>query len=135
MKNILYIAILFGFFLAGCKTTQNTTAKQNNKKETVAIKNDGDKEEYDIIIIDNGFKRFLATAQPKSFYSESALEAKNRRYVQIWNERVHNPQLYDPNIYEQEIDYDYNKHYGLDVNYKLYQYFKYLEKELGQRFY
>ena len=133
MKKILFITALTSLFLFGCKTTKKVADTKKNNKEIVKIEDD--KDTYDIIIIDPGFDRFLATAPPKSFYSESTLEAKNRRYVQIWNERVHNPQRYNPNIYEQEINYDANTHYGLDVNYKLYQYFQYLEKVLGERFY
>ena len=134
MKKIFYISILTSVFLFGCKATKLTENNSDKQKKEV-VKIEDTKDKYDIIIFDTGFDRFLATAKPKSFYTESGLEAKNRRYVQIWNERVHNPTRYNPNIYEQEIDYDVNKHYGLDVNYKLYQYFQYLEKVLGQRFY
>jgi len=64
-------------------------------------------------------------------YSIDYLENKNKFYVSKWNDRVRN--AYRPNLYENIIDYDYNKHYGLEVNYKLYNYFKFVEKEYDEK--
>jgi len=50
----------------------------------------------------------------------------NKSIVRIANDSL----KYEINI----IDYDYNKHYGLEVNYKLYNYFKFVEKEYGEKF-
>ena len=69
-----------------------------------------------------------------NFYSENYLENKNRYYVNIWNNRAKNPSNYNPNIYENIIDYDFNIHYGLEVNYKLYNYFKFVEYKYGEHF-
>ncbi|HFS66674.1 MAG TPA: hypothetical protein ENK67_00490 [Flavobacteriia bacterium] len=136
MKYKIYILTMISLFIFSCKVKQQkkTTEAQTKKEIVLTNQSTPEKEEYDIIILDNGFNRFLATAKPKSFYNESTLEIKNRRYVQIWNQRVRDPRHFNPMIYEQEIDYDVNKHYGMDVNYKLFQYFQYLQQELGQRF-
>ena len=91
--------------------------------------------EYEIIIFDNGFETYLnSIAKPMNYYSENYLESKNRFYVSIWNERARNPLNYNSNIYENIIDYDFNKHYGLEVNYKLYNYFKFVEYKYGEHF-
>ena len=42
---------------------------------------------------------------------------------------------YDNSIYENEINYDSNTDYGLDVNYKLYNYFKFVEHKYKQVFF
>ncbi len=131
MKKINYIILLSTIFLFSCKSVKTTADKKSNQEKPVRIAND--ELEYEIIIFDSGFENFLITAPPKSYYSEKTLEAKNRRYVQLWSQRVNNPR-YNRNIYEQKIDYDYNIHYGMDVNYKLYQYFKFVEKKYGEKF-
>lgn len=134
MKNILYLP-LFLVVLISCnstKMTQSTQKKPNLPEGAVRIAND--ELEYEIIIIDIGFENYLITAQPMNYYSESYLETKNQFYVTTWNYRASNLLKFDPNIYENVIDYDFNTHYGLEVNYKLYNYFKFVENRYHQKF-
>ena len=100
------------------------------KQDTIRIANDS--LEYEIIIIEVGFDSWLVTQRPKEFFSESFLETRNRFYVQTYNQRVLEPQRYDPNLYFQQINYEPNIHYGLDVNYLLYMYFEYFQKKYKQ---
>lgn len=86
-------------------------------------------EEYEAIVFAPGFETFLATQQPKEFYSEATLKAKNAPMVAEWNYRYRQPLRYDPNIYEEEIIYDSNTEYGLEVEYTLYMFFKFMEKQ------
>lgn len=126
LKLYLYL-ITFTFFVVSCgsyPTTKNTTVKE----EPVVIANEA--LQYEIIIIDPGFTLFLNTAaKPKEYYSESYLKIKNSVYVNVWNSRARNHQRYNSNIYENVIDYQPNLNYGLDVNYKLYWYFKFAENK------
>ena len=62
------------------------------------------------------------------------VDRENKFYVIEWNIRAKNPLRYNPNIYENVIEYDFNIDYGLDVNYKLYNYFKFVEYKYQQRF-
>lgn len=87
------------------------------------------KEEYEVIVFDPGFESFLATQKSKDFYSEWTLKAKNTLMVNEWNSRHLNPMKYNPNIYEVSIDYDSKIEYGLDVEYQLYMFFRFMEKE------
>lgn len=87
------------------------------------------KEEYDVIVFDAGYESFLATQKSKDFYTESFLKAKNMLMVNEWNYRYRLPRQYNPNIYEVSIDYDTNTDYGLDVEYKIYMFFRFMEKE------
>ena len=92
--------------------------------------------EYEIIITDIGFETYLNTiAKPENFYSQEFYENKNRFYVTEWNIRAQNPLRYRSDIYENQIDYDFNVDYGLEVNYKLYNYFKFIEYKYNQRFF
>ena len=131
MKKALYV--ILALFLLSCGSTQKTTEK-NLPDEAVRIAND--ELEYEIIIIDIGFQSYLnSIAQPANFYSVEYYEQRNRMYVAEWNNRFRNPQRYNPNIYENEINYDPNIRYGLDVNYKLFNYFKFVEYKYNQRFF
>lgn len=88
-----------------------------------------DREEYDVIVFDAGYESFLATQKSKDFYTESFLKAKNILMVNEWNYRYRLPKQYNPNIYEVSIDYNTNTNYGLDVEYKIYMFFRFMEKE------
>lgn len=86
-------------------------------------------EEYEATVLDPGFDSFLATQQPKEFYSEANLQSKNALMVTEWNYRYSQPMRYDPQIYEVKIDYESDIDYGLEVEYKLYMFFKFVEKQ------
>ena len=90
--------------------------------------------EYEILIIEPGFNPWLATQRPRGYYSEQFLENRNWQYVFEYNQRVIQPQRFNPNIYQQQINYEPRIHYGYEVNYLLYHYFLYMEQRLGQRF-
>jgi len=128
-KFIFGIIAIISFW--ACSSSKSVQQKAKVKNEAVTIANDS--LSYEIIIIDIGFKNYLITvARPMTFYTVDYLENKNKIYVSEWNNRFR--EAYKPNLYENIIDYDYNKHYGLEVNYKLYNYFKYVEKAYGERF-
>jgi len=124
LKFYLYGLSIVLFVISCGSYTKNTVLKE----EPVVISNE--ELEYEIIIIDQGFTTFLKSqARSKNFYSESYLKSKNRQYVGVWNSRVSNPQQYNSSIYENIIDYQHNIDYGLDVNYKLFWYFKFAEQK------
>jgi len=129
MKTLIYF-FLFSLLLGAC-AIQNPKLKNTIKEEPVVIANDS--LEYEITIIDVGFTYYLESiAKPISYYSIGYLELKNKFYVSKWNERFRNGYKYK--IYENLIDYQYHIHYGLEVNYKLYNYFKFVEHKYGEKF-
>ncbi len=126
LKFCLYV-FSFSFLVVSCGSYQ-TKKITTEKEEPVVIANE--KLEYQVIIIDQGFTTFLNTvARPIEYYSESYLKNKNRVYVDVWNSRARNPQRFDSSIYENVIEYQSNVDYGLDVNYKLFWYFKFAEQK------
>lgn len=138
MKHILFALPLFLIVLS-CKTTDATknTAKPGIENAEIVVPTDTlhiakDSTEYEIIIIDPGFNYWLATQPSANYYTQQFLESKNLFYVQEWNRRAMRPLEYNPNIYEMTIDYDPFIDYGLEVNYKLYQYFKYVNEVYHQ---
>ncbi len=129
MKQALLILIIC-FGIISCNTPKKAAIKKDTtsyvEEDTVRIAND--KLEYEIIIIEPGFNTWLLSiAKPEGYYSQEFMEIRNRILVTEWNIRVLQPQRYDPNLYELEIDYQPNIDYGYEVNYKLYNYFIYFQ--------
>ena len=135
MKNCIYIFIIL-FTLIACSTSQKTINQEPKKNlavnDTVRIANDS--LEYEVIIIDVGFNTWLASrAYPRNYHALSYLEQKNYLYVTEWNNRVLQPQRYDPNLYEMSIDYRPDIHYGYEVNYLIYNYMIYFQNTYKQK--
>lgn len=142
-KSTIKILILISICLIvfnNCKTSKERISISDdektsfNKTEGDTITISSDVTEYEIIIIEPGFNFWLqSTARPEGFYSQTYLENRNQIYVSEWNRRVLQPQRYNPNLYELEINYQPNINYGYDVNYKLYNYFIYFQRKYNQR--
>ncbi len=133
MKHLLYY-LAIGLFIVGCTSTKTTTKNDTDLPEG-AVRIANEDLEYEIIIIDIGFETYLhSIARPANFYSQHYYENKNLFYVTEWNQRVLNPAEFGSTIYENHIDYQQGIDYGLDVNYKLYNYFKFVEHKYGQKF-
>jgi hypothetical protein len=133
MKKLIYVFIVLTCFI-NC-TSVKTESTKNTQKKDQPVRIANDELEYEIIIFDSGFETYLQSiSKPMNHYTESFLESRNRDYVITWNMRARNPLQYNSNIYENVIDYDPNIHYGLEVNYKLYNYFKFVEQKYQQQF-
>ena len=134
MKTLITFLII-SIFLISCNSTVKTTSTTNSNLPEGAVRIANDSLEYEIIIIDIGFESYLhSIAKPANFYSQSYYEIKNTFYVTEWNIRAQNPLRYNSSIYENVIDYNFSTDYGLDVNYKLYNYFKFVEYKYKQHF-
>jgi hypothetical protein len=141
-KNILKI-ILINFFLVVASSCGTQKEVVNISDEEKAIFENGAEEpvkiadeesEYEIIILEPGFNVWLQSiARPEWYYSQSFLESRNQILVTNWNIRVDQPQLFDPNLYQMRIDYSPHIDYGLEVNYKLYNYFIFFQRRFNQR--
>lgn len=125
LKQLLFACII-GILMYSCGSSNfNNTAE---KEEPVVIANES--LEYEIIIIDPGFTAFLnSKAQPEGFYNQNYLEARNRAWVITWNQRFLNPTQFNASIYENMIDYQQNVDYGYEVNYKLFNYFLFVQQK------
>lgn len=126
MKKLLFISVLTVLF------TGYVTAQEPEAQEKVQLINNavpGDSLEYEVIIFDAGYEAWLHShAKPMSYYSLSYLENWNRQYVLEWNYRYQSGMNTD--VVGSYIDYLPNTDYGLEVNYRLYTYFVYVEEQL-----
>ncbi|CAZ98248.1 DUF6146 family protein [Zobellia galactanivorans] len=143
MKKIYLVLGTLGLFfvmIAGsCSSSKETVISDKEKaafrqKEADTVKIADDATEYEIIIIEPGFNFWLESiAKPRNYYSQEFLESRNQIFVTNYNQRVMQPMRYDPNLYEQQINYDFHTDYGYEVNYKLYNYFIYFQRKYNQR--
>ncbi len=131
MKTILLFLI---FLLTTIPTFSQSFEKKSNSIVSDTIKIANEELEYEVVIIDVGFASWLnGRAFPRNYHSESFLENKNQWYVSEWNRRVLQPQLFDPNLYEMNINYNPSIHYGYEVNYLIYNYMIYFQNTFNQR--
>lgn len=129
MRRIAIIALAI-FLFYGC-TPRIAANKDVPNGENIAI-NNGD-EEYELTIIDTGFQTWFASyAKPINYYSESYYESQNRRYVTSWNELYQKTGGAGP--FGNYVDYRFTEDYGLELNYELFWYFKYIETQYGSRY-
>lgn len=149
-KLILLLLIIVPLFALGQKNEFLKDIKVTDEMKTVAIGekdslvdlgdlcgkirdliaiHQEEKEEYETIVFAPGFESFVTTQPTKSYFTESWLKSKNILMVTEWNYRNNNPSRYNPSIYEEAIDYDNRTDYGLDVEYTLYMFFRFMEKE------
>ena len=138
MKLFKYfiVSCIIGIMAYACKSNSGATDSNRavNIKEGDTVRIANDSIEYEIIIIEPGFNTWLVSrARPEGYYSQQFLENRNMIFVQEWNYRVTQPQTYNPNLYQMQIDYQPNIDYGYEVNYKLYNYFIYFQLTYQQR--
>jgi hypothetical protein len=137
MKNLICILIIL-LAIIGCNTPKSSFSSTDKPKtgsnDTIKIANE--ELHYEVIIIETGFDFWLqSTAYPRGYYSQSYLENKNYLYVTEWNNRVLQPQRYNPNLYEMTIDYNPSIDYGYEVNYLIYNYMVYFQNKYNQKLY
>jgi hypothetical protein len=152
MKKIIYIFAFVILLILSCNSNKSINAgsskKETSLKDSVQItskslktKNDtiriaNDSLEYEVIIIDPGFSTWLASRSfPRGYHSQSYMENKNIFYITEWNNRVLQPQRFNPNLYEMTINYDQNINYGYEVNYLIYNYMIYFQNTYKQNLY
>ncbi len=127
MKTFLPIVL---FLFVGC-AQQNIPADAQPQFKTE--KSSDDEEKWEVIVFDPQYETYLVSvARPKAMFSNAFLQARNQLLVSDWNSRYYSGR--NPNFYEVAIDYDPQENYDLDFNYRLYQFFAYLNYRYGVNF-
>lgn len=129
IKTIGLFSILLASLLTACHTNKSVASADAPNQE-ISFES-SDSTEYELIVFDPRYETFLATQPyPKEYYSNSYYQQWNYRYCVEWNIRHSNPLRYG-DFYETPIPYEMTVDYGLDFNFRLYQYFQFIEKEYG----
>ncbi|NCC74409.1 MAG: hypothetical protein EOM06_13590 [Sphingobacteriia bacterium] len=120
----------FFFFLVIFPLAISAQTETDKSQGTATGIRPTDSTEYELIVSDAEFENWLITnSRPVWYHENDYYRFKNRLYVVSWNNRVRQAMYRPP--YEYEIEYDPSVDYGVEVNWKLYWYFKYLEQKLG----
>jgi hypothetical protein len=105
--------------------------KNTAKTDSIAIA-PGDTTEYELIVLDPGFNNwFLTNRKPIWYHEKEYYHSKNTFYTTNWNIRVLDNMHRPP--YEFEIDYDQSIDYGVELEWQLFWYFKYMEQKYNIR--
>lgn len=127
---VLCIAVAFTACAPGGRVGIDKPAAPN-----LVNQEDSEEEEYELTIIDPGFNTwFMTNARPINFYPHSFYQQWNYQYVVAWNEKV-NQQVYysHPNYpFENRIDYSPHIDYGVELDYQLFWYFRYVQSLYGR---
>jgi hypothetical protein len=128
MKELI-IFIFTLFIAAGANAFQSDyfQNKPDAKPDSVTIA-PGDSTEYELIVLDVGFNSwFISNRKPIWYYDKEYYHIKNTFFTTTWNIRVLDNMHREP--YDFEIDFDQKIDYGLDVEWQLFWYYKYLEQK------
>lgn len=127
----IFLWLIITMFAVSCFPLKENRDHQPKKELKIEPNEAG---EYDIVVMDPGYELFLnSRAYPKGYFTESYLASRNRVLVNIWNQRHAAPQAYNPNIYEVYIDYESTIEYGLTFQWKLFNFFMFVEDQTGER--
>ncbi len=124
MKKVLFL-IVTCLFIYSCSTQSvyNKSIADTNSQTATQ-----DSTEYELLILDIGFESWLATKSSIAMaHSDAYYKNWNHIYVTEWN---HKYQQGHP-CFENHIEYNLFEDYGLDINYKLYNYFLFVEDKTG----
>ena len=125
MKRIL-IALFGMLFILSCTSSNRMMTVPD--ENLVDIKENN--EEYELIVIDPGFESwFITTWSPAKDRSLSYYSIWNQRYVTAWNYKATRPLT--SKYFENIIMYDPTVDYGIELERKLYYYFRYVDTKLG----
>ena len=124
MKKIF----LLGFIvLAAWSCTQQKKITQSQKPAITE-----DRTEYNILIIDPAFDRWFMMRYSTSMdRSNEFYQGMNNIGVQNWNDYYHRGKYTE--VIGSFLSYNTSIDYGLDVNRRLYWYFKYIEENFKIR--
>lgn len=126
--RLAIIIILMSLAFVACQTTK--PAAKGNAETAKISEAESDSTEYELIVMDALFDSFLATQPSMEFYFNEYYRNWNTQYVNEWNIRHSNPLRYG-DFYQTQIDYIPYIDYGIELNYQLYNYFLFIEKEYG----
>ena len=131
MKKLYFLIPIIIAVIAFTSCGSSKDGAVTNADDTVRIANDD--LEYEVIIIEPGFNQWLATRNPRGFNNQSWLETRNNTLVIEYNNRVQDPQKFDPNLYTQQIYYNRSVDYGYEVNYLLWNWFEFFQERNNQK--
>ena len=125
MKRILGITFVT-IFLFACNSSNSVLVVPD--KNLIDLKQH--EEKYELIVLDPGFDTWFATTwSPAKDRSQAYYSHWNQRYVSEWNYKARQP--HTSSFFNNMIHYDSSIDYGIQVDRKLYYYFRWVDTKLG----
>ena len=88
-----------------------------------------DSTEYKMIVFDSGFETwYLMKDSPANTNNVEYYRNWNRQYVQAWNMKASSSRY--GRFFASPINYDMQENYPIEIEKKLFYYFRYVEQEL-----
>jgi hypothetical protein len=124
MKNFV-IPILAVIFLAGCMGGKEVATSNNPPGNADSV-------QYELIVDELGYDSWISTnARPVWYHEQAFYRNWNILYTTEFNYRVlHYPAVHP---FTEWINYSPQIDYGIDLDYKLYWYFKFIEDKYNTR--
>jgi len=120
MKNLIFFIFIL-LLVWSCSTTQKTGTSDKNTSVQI------DSTEYEITIIDTEFETwYLMNFTPSKDYSNEYYRSRNLIGVINWNDYYNRGKYH--RLIENHIFYNSSVDYGIEVNRKLFWYFKFIEE-------
>ena len=103
----------------------SSLAQQGSRSSPAVVRNGGDSTQYELLVTDPGFEPwFLQNYSPAADRTNEYYRSKNLVGVANWNDFYHAGRY--PQVIDTHIDYWPQVDYGIDLNRKLYYYFRYV---------
>ncbi len=126
MKAIFFIGTV-ALLMWAC-----SPVREASKTSANLVHSSKDSTEYEIMIIDNTFDQwYLMNYSPARDNTNEYYRSMNLVAVAYWNDYYRNGR--HTQVIDSEIDYHPEIDYGIEVNRKLYWYFKFLTTNYGIR--
>jgi hypothetical protein len=125
VKKVFLIRILFLYYLisGSILSAQNDTATIVPGSKTMI------ETEYELVVFEPGFDTYLEMQLPLEYFGDAYYKSWNIRYTSEWNIRAINNRL--AGAYQEQINYNPLVDYGIELDYKLYYFFRFIEKKYG----
>ncbi|MCD4682820.1 MAG: DUF6146 family protein [Bacteroidales bacterium] len=116
-----YLYIIIPIVLFSCSANKDIVRIED-------IENPTDSTEYIIFIDESGYDSWIVTnAKPMWYHEQPFYHSWNTIYTKEFNHKVRTSSFDHP--FNEMIDYDQTIDYGIEVEYKLYWYFKFIEEK------
>lgn len=117
-----YLSILFiALFAIGCSTQKQATTDETTSKVI------SDSSGYDVLIVDPEFDRWYSMRFSQAMdRSDQYYSSMNDLAARNWNDYYHRGRY--SRIIDTYLNYNPATEYGIEVNRKLYWYFKFIEE-------
>lgn len=127
MKSVIGMSLAAAMLLACAAPRQALRPPAEN---VIDLSKSDDEEEYELIVFDPGFDNWFATSwNLGKDRSESYYSFWNNMYVSAWNYKATRPHYSE--MFDNIINYQPTIDYGIELERKLYYYFRWVDTKLG----